>query len=137
MEVNIELGSILDGKVVKIKPFGVIVSLANNKHGLVHISHISSDFVQDINDYLAVGDAIKVKVISVDQDKSKISLSIKDVNGDSESKQPKVEEKRYQPENYYKANQNQQVTNFEDKLKDFMKSSNERIATINKRNKKR
>lgn len=139
MEVNIELGSILEGKVVKIKPFGVIVSLANNKHGLVHISHISSDFVQDINDYLAVGDSIKVKVISVDQDKSKISLSIKDVNKDpdSEVKQPKVEEKRHQPDNYYKNNQNQQSFNFEDKLKDFMKSSNERIATINKRNKKR
>ncbi len=133
MVENIELGSIVEGKVVKIKPFGAIISLPNNQHGLVHISHISSDFVQDINEYLSVGDSIKVKIISIDAEKSKISLSIKEAAAKPE-KEVKQEIKKVF---YEKSKPMSDGADFEDKLKDFLKFSNERQASLNKRNKKR
>ena len=129
MPDNVEIGTIVEGKVVKIKPFGAIVALPSSSHGLVHISHISSDFVQDINDYLTVGDKVLVKVISVDSDKSKISLSIKDAV-DKEKPAPV-------PERPSRPSASAEGSSLEDKIKDFIKHSNERQATLNKRNKKR
>jgi len=127
MPENVEIGTVVEGKIVKIKPFGAIVALPSNNHGLVHISHISSDFVQDINDYLTVGDKVLVKVISVDSDKSKISLSIKDavdkVKPDTVIERP--------------GKSSNESSSLEDKIKDFIKHSNERQASLNKRNKKR
>ncbi|MDR2938889.1 MAG: S1 RNA-binding domain-containing protein [Clostridiales bacterium] len=130
MVENIELGNIVEGKVVKIKPFGAIISLPNNRHGLVHISHISSDFVQDINEYLAVGDTVKVKIISIDPEKSKISLSLKEAAAKPEK------EVKQEPRKVF-SDKPKQGGDFEDKMKDFLKFSNELQASLNKRNKRR
>ena len=78
MSEKIIVGSVLEGKVIRIKPFGAIVSLENNAQGLVHISQIANSFVQNINDHLKVGDMVKVKVISIDETTNRISLSIRD-----------------------------------------------------------
>ena len=78
MADKIEAGSIVEGKVVRIKPFGAIVQLENGGQGLVHISQIANGFVQDINDHVAIGDTVKVKVMSVDEENRKIALSIRD-----------------------------------------------------------
>ena len=70
MSEKLEVGSIVEGKVVRVKPFGAIVSLGNTQ-GLVHISQVANSFVQDINDHVKVGDMVKVKVLSVDNIVSK------------------------------------------------------------------
>ena len=70
-----EVGSIVEGKVVRIKPFGAIVSLGEQVQGLVHISQVANTFVQDINDHVKVGDIVKVKVLSIDPETNKIALS--------------------------------------------------------------
>ena len=70
MSEKLEVGSIVEGKVVRVKPFGAIVSLGNTQ-GLVHIS-------QDINDNVKVGDMVKVKVLSIDEESHKIALSIRE-----------------------------------------------------------
>ena len=49
MSEKLEVGSIVEGKVVRVKPFGAIVSLGNTQ-GLVHISQVANSFVQDINE---------------------------------------------------------------------------------------
>lgn len=72
----LEIGSIIEGTVTGIAKFGAFVELPDKKVGLVHISEVSSDYVNDVGDYLKVHDTVKVKVISVD-DKGKIALSIK------------------------------------------------------------
>lgn len=59
------------------KPFGAIVSLGNTQ-GLVHISQVANSFVQDINDHVKVGDMVKVKVLSIDEESHKIALSIRE-----------------------------------------------------------
>lgn len=75
--MSIEVGSVVEGKVTGIKPFGAFVEVAEGKTGLVHISQVSHTFVNDINDVLKVGDTVQVKVLNV-EDNGKISLSIKE-----------------------------------------------------------
>ncbi|WP_432360177.1 S1 domain-containing post-transcriptional regulator GSP13 [Sporosarcina sp. UB5] len=72
-----EVGEELTGKVTGIQPYGAFVALDEETQGLVHISEITYGFVKDINDYLAVGDEVNVKVLEVDYDAGKISLSIR------------------------------------------------------------
>lgn len=72
----LQVGDIVEGKVTGIKPFGAFVSLPENKNGLVHISEVSYEFVQDLSAVLAEGQVVTVKVISIAPD-GKIALSIK------------------------------------------------------------
>ncbi len=70
----LEIGQTHEGKVTGITNFGVFVTLDANTTGMVHISEVSKDYVKDLNDYVKVGDVVKVKVIGTD--KGKISLSM-------------------------------------------------------------
>ncbi len=74
--MQIEVGSILEGKVSGITSFGAFVDLPEGKSGMVHISEISNTFVENVSDFLTVGQTIKVKVLAVNEN-GKISLSIK------------------------------------------------------------
>ena len=78
MAEKIEAGSVVEGKVVRIKPFGAIVQLEDGGQGLVHISQIANGFVQNINDHVAVGDTVKVKVTEIDS-QNRINLSRKEL----------------------------------------------------------
>ena len=71
------IGSTLKGKVVSIVPFGVFVEVEPHIEGLVHVSEISYDHVDKPSDVLSAGQDVKVKVLSVDPDRDRISLSIK------------------------------------------------------------
>ena len=71
-----EVGSIVEGKVVRIKPFGAIVSLGEQVQGLVHISQICEKRIKKPSEVLTVGDKVKVKVTAVKD--GKLSLSIKE-----------------------------------------------------------
>ena len=56
----IEVGNVLEGRVTGVKPFGAFVALPEGKSGMVHISEVSNEYVQDINTVLHDGDAVKV-----------------------------------------------------------------------------
>ena len=95
--MQIEVGSVVEGKVTGIAAFGAFVELESGKTGLVHISEIASEYVSDIKQHLKEGQKVKVKVIGMD--KGKISLSIKQVEGGGgarkeERRQPR--QKRYE-----------------------------------------
>jgi general stress protein 13 len=77
MSEKIEIGSILQGKVTGIQPYGAFVALDEKTQGLVHISEITHGYVKDINEHLKVGDEVKVKVLSIDEEAGKIGLSIR------------------------------------------------------------
>ena len=132
--MNFEVGSIIEGKVVKIKPFGALVLLSDNVLGLVHISHIAKGFVQDVNEHVAEGDTVMVKILSIDTEGNRLNLSMKEA----------IEEDGEDEDLYKKAEQSNKRAKaplvepaFEEKFKDWVRSSNERIAGINKRNKRR
>ncbi len=74
--MELVVGAILDGKVTGITKFGAFVALPGGRSGLVHISNISNSYVNDINDFLSVGQEVKVKVMNIDQS-NRINLSIK------------------------------------------------------------
>lgn len=77
MTNKFENGQVIEGKVTGIQPYGAFVALNEETQGLVHISEITHGFVNDINDHLKVGDEIKVKVLDVNEEKNKVSLSIR------------------------------------------------------------
>ena len=74
--MELEIGAIQEGKVTGITKFGAFVLLPGGKSGLVHISEIANAYVSDVNDYLKVGDTVKVKILSVNE-AGKVNLSIK------------------------------------------------------------
>ncbi len=135
---GIVTGEIYTGKVLKIKPFGAIVSLPGNAPGLVHISQIANGFVQNVGDVLQVGDEVNVRVLSCDVASGKISLSMKDVPqayyGDEDYDEDGEDFPRYVAPPVISA---AAAASFEEKFKAWQKISNERIAGINKRNKRR
>lgn len=109
----VEVGNIVEGKVVGITKFGAFVELEDGKKGLVHISEISDHFVKDVNEYLKLNDRVKVKVINISPD-GKIDLSIKKVNEDKDYER-KLEKSR---------------AIFEQKMSRFLKQSQERLTDL-------
>lgn len=143
------VGSIVEGKVIKIAPFGAIVAIDGGGQGLVHISQVTNSFVQDINDHLKVDDPVKVKVMSIDPETKRISLSIR-------AAMPAPEKPKFQKQNNFKPREfkndgdrgnrhsyNQDSSSkgdsndFEDIMKEFLKQSNDKMASLNKRANKR
>ncbi len=75
---DVEVGVIYEGKVAKIMDFGAFVNILPGKDGLVHISQISDERVENVTDKLSEGDIVKVKVLEVDR-QGRIRLSMKAV----------------------------------------------------------
>lgn len=74
--VEVEVGHDYDGTVVRITDFGAFVNILPGRDGLVHISQITEDRVENVNDYLRVGDTVRVRVLDIDNT-GRIRLSIK------------------------------------------------------------
>ena len=86
-------GNVVSGKVVRIVPFGAFVQLADGVDGLVHISQISWDRVEKVEDALQVGQEVSAKVLELDLENKKVSLSIKQLTERPAKPAPVVEEK--------------------------------------------
>ena len=71
------VGSIVDGKVTKTVPFGAFVELGASVEGLVHISEMAAKHIDTPAQVVKVGDAVKVKVMEINPDRRRISLSMK------------------------------------------------------------
>jgi 4-hydroxy-3-methylbut-2-enyl diphosphate reductase len=72
-----QVGDIVTGKVVRIVPFGAFVQLEPTVDGLIHISQIAAHRLEKVEDALRLGDVVEAKVLEVNADKHKISLSRK------------------------------------------------------------
>ena len=79
---DVEVGVIYEGKVQKIMDFGAFVNILPGKDGLVHISQISNERVENVNDKLREGQVVRVKVLEVDK-QGRVRLSMKAVDGAS------------------------------------------------------
>lgn len=85
IEKKFPVGSIVEGEVSKITNFGAFIKLPNGIEGLVHISELSSNGVDKVEDVLKVGQKTEFKVIKVSQEEHKLGLSLKT----SDSEEPK------------------------------------------------
>ncbi len=78
IDENYNVGDVVEGKVVQIKEYGCFVELDPGLDGLVHISEVSHKRVANINDELSIGDMVNTKILEIDKDRRRISLSIKE-----------------------------------------------------------
>ena len=76
MTRKIQVGEIIEGKVIKILEFGAIVDLGGGKDGMIHVSELKEGFVKKVEDVVKIGDTVKVKVIKTDEN-GRIGLSSK------------------------------------------------------------
>ena len=120
------IGSVLEGKVTGITKFGAFVSLPEGKSGLVHISEIAYTYVNDVKDHLQEGQEVKVKVIGID-DSGRINLSIKK----AQEPPPRPEGSRpSRPVGFSGPKRQAEPVTFEDKLKQFMASSDSKLSEL-------
>ena len=148
MSNSLEVGMIVEGKVMQLKPFGAFISLGENKRGLVHISQISHDYIKEVTDALTEGETVKVKIISIEPASGKISLSIKEAmpkpvvereqrparefkdKGDRFEKSERFDRSdRFAPKKEAEKNSG----SLDDLLKEWNKQSNDRQTDINRR----
>jgi S1 RNA binding domain protein len=157
--MELEIGSVLAGKVTGITKFGAFVSVPPGRTGLVHISEIAGSFVNDVSEHLSVGQEVTVKVIGMEG--GKLNLSIKaaltpeqldrrePAQRDTRPREPKTREMR-QREARGPARERERETapresgpprepasgapdagsSFEDRLQKFMKDADNKISGI-------
>ena len=135
--MQLEVGTILEGKVTGITKFGVFVELGEGKTGMVHISEVSSNYVTEITDHVKENQVVKVKVLSVGED-GKIRLSMKKLNGDEPKEKPQPQKReprqdREQRGDFGFQKKTNQPMSFEDMLTKFKQSSDEKMSDL-KRN---
>ena len=142
-----QVGSILEGKVTSITKFGAFVALDSGKSGLVHISEIANTFVNDVHDFLQEGQTVKVLVLSTEN--GKINFSIKRALPQQERPAPRGPRPAPQQRpagtaprpaqqsrtSFARAQQPLPPSgdqSFEDKLKQFLSSSEGKMADLNR-----
>ncbi|MBO5034772.1 MAG: S1 RNA-binding domain-containing protein [Oscillospiraceae bacterium] len=130
--MEVAVGSVVEGKVTGITKFGAFVSLPDGRSGLVHISEISYTYVSDVKDHLQEGQEVKVKIIGVD-DNGRINLSIKkaqDPPPRPEGGTPRQTRGDRPPRSVGFTGQRRpaEPVTFEDKLKQFMASSDSKLS---------
>ena len=133
----------MDGKVTGITKFGAFVALPEGKSGLVHISEIAYSYVNEVSDHLHEGQEVKVKIIGIDQS-NRINLSIKQVEpppqraprqgaGQRQSggggRPPRQGGGSSRPMGFVHQAP-KEPTDFEDRLKQFMQSSDSKLSEL-------
>lgn len=124
-----EAGSIVEGKVTRITNFGAFVELEEGKVGLIHISEVAEVYVNDVRDFLSEGDAVQVKVVSIEG--NKIALSLKQ----AKPKPPEAENQSFKQNRRgdFRKPPRQLSASFEDKLSKFLKDSDERLTDLKRK----
>jgi S1 RNA binding domain protein len=151
----VEVGQIVQGRVVRLLAYGVLVRLDDGTTGLVHISEIDQNYVRDVADYFALDDMVNVKVLKA-EDRGKIELSVKQARVEGEpivkARAPQSEDNGDAPQRSegrdgggYRggggygggdgsgAPRRESRASFEEKMGEFMRSSSERLSDL-KRN---
>lgn len=77
LETTLKIGDIILGQVTGIQNYGVFVQLNDTTQGLIHISECKHGYIQNIDEFIKVGQEIKVKIIDIDEYTGKISLSLR------------------------------------------------------------
>ena len=124
--MSLAVGSVVEGTVTGITNFGAFVELPTGQTGLVHISEVADVYVNDINEFIKKADKVKVKVLSVDPNGKKIGLSIRQAQEGASATRPAA------PRGPRPAGGRGRPMpgSFEDKLKRFMKDSEDRLGDL-------
>ncbi|QFF99792.1 general stress protein 13 [Psychrobacillus glaciei] len=122
MNKDFTVGDVVKGKVTGIQPYGAFVSLDEDTQGLVHISEITYGYVKEVSEFLTVGQEVEVKILEVDNDSGKISLSIRELQ-----EKPAVPKKDDKPRKTLQARVDEHdqegFNTLKEKLADWIKQS--------------
>lgn len=88
-----QIGTVIDGEINRVTPFGAFIKLSDDINGLIHVSEISNEEVADPTQVLKVGDKVKAKVIAIEPDEHRVGLSMKALEETTEEKDKKVKKK--------------------------------------------
>ncbi len=121
----IEVGSVVEGKITRITNFGAFVELEDDRSGLIHISEVANEYVNNVSDFLHEGETVQAKVVSIDPN-GRVALSLKKMK-------PPVQEVE-KPARAAKPKPNKKLSaSFEDKLSKFLKDSDERLTDLKRK----
>ena len=140
--MQIDIGSVYDGTVTGLTKFGAFVKLENGASGMVHISEVSNEYVNDISEHLSEGDTVKVKVLEINE-KGKISLSIKKALPQEAKPKPQRPSKPRRENNENRGwkgapqQENSAPMSFEDMMAKFKAQSEDKMSDLKKFNDKR
>ena len=127
-----QVNDIITGTISGIKPYGVFVKL-NDTFGFCHISNVSKKFIKNLNDLFKVGQQVKVQIIKIDEN-NKINLSMKEINQESISESSKTVQNHLK--NKSNINSFDKKQSFDEMLNAFLKQSDDKLLSIDRRNKK-
>lgn len=142
-KMQVEIGTVLEGKITGLAAFGAFVELEGGKTGLVHISEVSTEYVSDVKEHLKEGQVVRVKVIGTD--KGKISLSIKQTmeaapkpekrekSNKRAKRQQNQTDTRKPPEEVVFGSRNSDMS-FDDMLQKFKQDSDEKFQDLKRSN---
>ena len=126
--MQLEVGTILEGKVTGITKFGAFVELPGGQTGMVHISEIAPTFVKEIRDFVKENQVVKVKILNIGED-GKVSLSMKKaMEPPPRSSAPAPRPNR--PGNYEWQSRRNEGGSFEDMLSRFKQTSDEKMSDL-------
>ncbi len=135
--MELTVGQIVEGKITGITAFGVFVEIGEGKSGLVHISEVARSYVNDINDFVKVGDSVKAKIMNLGDD-GKISLSMKRAL-DPERREPREKRDRRpaptKPDNSFVwTPKKTESASFEEMMSRFKQTSDEKFSDLKRKN---
>ena len=131
--MELKIGDIVEGKITTITSFGVFVDIGDGKSGMVHISEVAKNYVNDIKEHVKVNDVVKVKVLNIAED-GKISLSIKralppEKKDDAPRRErKKVVEKQPIDSTYTWTPKKTEPASFEEMMSRFKQTSDEKFS---------
>ena len=125
-------GSIVEGTVTGVRPFGAFVDIGSGESGLIHISELSDSYVEDINTFIKRGAKVRVKVLHVDE-KGKISLSMKQAEKPRREKLERQKRSSARPDSYDWTARPSEELSFEDRLSRFKHESEEKMRDNKRR----
>ena len=137
--MELKIGDIVEGKITTITSFGVFVDIGDGKSGMVHISEVAKNYVNDINEHVKTNDVVKVKVLNIGDD-GKISLSIKRAlppekkNEDAPRREKKPVAKQPIDNTYTWTPKKSEPASFEEMMSRFKQTSDEKFSDLKKKN---
>ena len=137
--MQLTIGQIVEGKITGITNFGVFADLGEGQSGMVHISEVARTYVNDIKEFVKVGDVVKMKVLNIGED-GKISLSIKralEQEKPADSKERRERQGFQQPKldgSYTWMPKKAEPQSFEEMMNRFKQTSDEKFSDLKRKN---
>jgi len=138
--MDFKVGDIVEGKITTITSFGVFADIGGGKSGMVHISEVARNYVNDIKEHVKVDDVVKMKILNIGED-GKISLSIKRaLPPEKKSDEAPRRERRTAPakhtidSSYTWTPKKSEPANFEEMMNRFKQTSDEKFSDLKRKN---